>query len=113
MGAPMNAAKRLRRYLCFLYVGLGISTVLIADENSVVVIDVGRQSTRSEFLREQGITHLNSICLSHEDTDHIDALIGILATRKAPTSRGNRKCYRHLQEWMQMRKQIGPLCNAC
>ena len=76
----MKGSGRLRRHLCFLDVGHGNSTVLIAGEESVVVIDVGRQSTLSEFLLEQGITHINSIYLSHADADHIGGLVGILAT---------------------------------
>lgn len=76
----MKDSERLRRHLCFLDVGHGNSTVLIAGEESVVVIDVGRQSTLCEFLLEQEITHINSIYLSHADADHIGGLVGILAT---------------------------------
>ena len=76
----MKSPGPLRRHLCFLDVEHGNSTVLIAGEESVVVVDVGRQSTLSEFLLEQEITHINSIYLSHADADHIGALVGILAT---------------------------------
>lgn len=78
----MISAERLRRHLCFLDVGHGNSTVLIAGEDSVVVIDVGRQSALSEFLREQDIAHVDSVYLSHADADHIGALVGILATQR-------------------------------
>ena len=77
----MKGSGRLRRHVCFLDVGHGNSTVVIAGEESVLVIDVGRQSTLSEFLLEQEITHINSIYLSHADADHIGALVGILATK--------------------------------
>ena len=83
----MNSAKPLRRHVCFLDVGHGNSTVLIAGEESVVIIDVGRQSTLSEFLREQGITHVDSVYLSHADADHIGGLVGLLATEEVSIDR--------------------------
>ena len=78
----MNTPVPLRRHICFLDVGHGNSTVVIAGGDSVVVVDVGRQSTLSEFLLQQGITHIDSIYLSHADADHIGALTGIIATRQ-------------------------------
>lgn len=83
----MNAQAPLRRHLCILDVGHGNSTVLIAGEESVVVVDVGRQSALSEFLLHQGITHIDSIYLSHADADHIGALAGILATQQVSIDR--------------------------
>ena len=83
----MTSSVRLQRHLCFLDVGHGNSTVLIAADESVVVVDVGRQSALSEFLRQQGITHINSIYLSHADADHIGALAGILATQEVSIDR--------------------------
>lgn len=83
----MNSNQPLRRHLCILDVGHGNSTVVISGAESVVVIDVGRQSTFSEFLRDQGITHIDSIYLSHADADHIAALVGILATQQATIDR--------------------------
>ncbi len=77
----MNLAMPLRRHICFLDVGHGNSTVIIAGEDSVVVVDVGRQSTLSEFLNQQKITHIRTVYLSHADADHIGALAGILATQ--------------------------------
>ncbi len=79
----MKSRPPLRRHLCILDVGHGNSTVIISGAQSVVAIDVGRQSTFSEFLLDQGITHIDSIYLSHADADHIGALVGILATRQA------------------------------
>ena len=78
----MNSSARLQHHLCFLDVGHGNSTVLLAGDESVVVVDVGRQSALSEFLREQGIKHINSVYLSHADADHIGGLTGILATKE-------------------------------
>ena len=83
----MNTPAPLRRHLCFLDVGHGNSTVLIAGEESVVVVDVGRQSALSEFLLQQGITHIDSIYLSHADADHIGALTGIIATQQVSIGR--------------------------
>ena len=83
----MNTPMPLRRHLCFLDVGHGNSTVLIAGEESVVVVDVGRQSTLSEFLLEQGIRHIESIYLSHADADHVGALTGIIATQQVSIGR--------------------------
>ncbi len=87
MGDKIKASKRLRRHLCFLDVGHGNAAVLIAGVENVVVIDVGRQSALSEFLFEQGITHIQSIYISHADADHIGGLIGILATREVSIGR--------------------------
>jgi len=78
----MTSHRLLRRHLCFLDVGHGSCAVLIAGDMEVVIIDVGRQSTLSEFLSQQQITHVQSIYLSHADADHIGALVGIIATRK-------------------------------
>ena len=78
----MKRPMPLHRHLCFLDVGHGNSTLIIAGEDSVVVVDTGKQSSLSEFFLEQGITHVQSIYLSHADADHIGGLVGILATQK-------------------------------
>ena len=83
----MNSPAPLRRHLCFLDVGHGNSTVLIAGDTGVVVIDVGRQNTLSEFLLQQQITRINSIYLSHADQDHIGSLVGILSTGRVSIDR--------------------------
>ena len=83
----MNSQAPLRRHLCFLDVGHGNSTVLIAGEESVVVVDVGRQSALSEFLLQQEIAHIDCIYLSHADADHIGALTGIIATQQVSVGR--------------------------
>lgn len=83
----MNSTQPLRRHLCVLDVGHGNSTVLIAGDAEVVIIDVGQQSALSEFLSEQQITHVQSIYLSHADADHVGGLIGILASRQVTIGR--------------------------
>ena len=97
----MKFREPLQRHLCFLDVGHGNSTVLIADDAHVVIVDVGRQSTLSEFLAEQQITHVNSIYLSHADADHIGGLVGILATRRISIGRVylNSDGSKHTQVW--------------
>ena len=83
----MNTPAPLRRHLCFLDVGHGNCTVLIAGDEDVVVVDVGQQSTLSEFLTEQKIAYVQSVYLSHADADHIGALVGIIATRQVSIGR--------------------------
>ena len=82
----MNTPVPLR-HLYFLDVGHGNGTVLLTGEGSVVVVDVGRQSTLSEFLLQQGMTHIDSIYLSHADADHVGALTGKIATQQATIGR--------------------------
>ena len=97
----MNSPQPLQRHLCFLDVGHGNSTVLIAGEGSVVVIDVGRQNALSEFFLEQRITHVDSIYVSHADADHIGALVGILATQEVSIDRVylNSDASKNTQTW--------------
>ena len=83
----MTNSQPLRRHLCFLDVGHGNCTVLIAGDTDVIVIDVGQQSTLSEFLADQQVFHIQSIYLSHADADHIGALIGIIATKEVTIGR--------------------------
>ena len=70
----------MRRHLCFLDVGHGNATVLMADDQDIAVIDVGKHSALSEFLAEQQITQIRSVYLSHADEDHIGALVGLLGS---------------------------------
>ncbi|MCY4213439.1 MAG: MBL fold metallo-hydrolase [Gammaproteobacteria bacterium] len=78
---------KLRRHLCFLDVGHGNAAVLIAGDNDVTLVDVGRHSTLREFLYEQQITRIGSVYLSHADHDHIGALVGLLAAREISIER--------------------------
>ena len=75
----MKGPTKLRRHLCFLDVGHGNAAVLIAGDQEVALVDVGRHSALREFLDEQQITRIGSIYLSHADQDHIGALVGLLA----------------------------------
>ena len=75
----MSQPPRLRRHVCFLDVGHGNATVLIAGEEEIALVDVGKYSTLAEFLLEQQIKRIKSVYLSHADEDHIGALVGLLA----------------------------------
>ena len=77
----MSSPSRLRRHLCFLDVGHGNATVLMAGDQDIAVIDVGKHSALSEFLAEQQISHISSVFLSHADEDHIGALVGLLGSQ--------------------------------
>ena len=107
----MSNSGPLRRHLCFLDVGHGNSTVLLAGDDEVVVIDVGRQSTLSEFLLQQEVTHIRSIYLSHADSDHIGALVGILATDQVVVDRVllNTDSAKNTQVWDDMVYELNAL----
>ncbi len=83
----MSSVSRLRRHICFLDVGHGNATVLIAGDHDVALIDVGRHSALREFLDEQRITRIGSVYVSHADQDHIGALVGLLAAREISIER--------------------------
>ena len=76
----MNGPTELRRHLCFLDVGHGNATVLLAGDRNIVLVDVGKHSALSEFLDEQNVEHIRTIYLSHADEDHIGALVGLLGS---------------------------------
>ena len=76
----MIGPKKLRRHLCFLDVGHGNATVLLAGERDIVLVDVGKHSAISLFLEEQQIQHIKTVYLSHADQDHIGALVGLLGS---------------------------------
>lgn len=66
-------------YLAILDVGHGNSAVLV-DEDHVVVIDAGKKNGLIDYLKQQGITRIDTIILSHSDADHISGLIAILSS---------------------------------
>lgn len=66
-------------YVAILDVGHGNSTVLV-DSQGVVVIDAGRRSALLAFLRQQGITRIDVVLVSHADEDHIGGLVALLAS---------------------------------
>ena len=70
---PLNDA------LVILDVGHGNAAVLL-DSGKVVVFDAGPGSILLEFLREQNISHVDTVLLSHADKDHIGGLSALLAS---------------------------------
>ena len=70
---PLNDA------LVILDVGHGNAAVLL-DSGKVVVFDAGPGSILLEFLREQNISHIDTVLLSHADKDHIGGLSALLAS---------------------------------
>lgn len=83
----MTSIARLRRHIFFLDVGHGNSTVLAAGDQDIIVIDVGKQSALSAFLKELQITQIKSVYLSHADEDHIGGLIGLLGSKQISIDR--------------------------
>lgn len=71
--------NRFTDVLAVLDVGHGNAAVLL-DSGSVVVFDAGPGSILLEFLREQSITHVDTVLLSHADKDHIGGLCALLAS---------------------------------
>jgi beta-lactamase superfamily II metal-dependent hydrolase len=67
--------------LAILDVGHGNSAVLV-DNGSVLVIDAGPGSALLEYLRQEGITRIDVILISHADQDHVAGLIGVIASEE-------------------------------
>lgn len=65
--------------LAILDVGHGNCAVL-CDEKGIVIIDAGPGSTLLEFLEQQKIKRLDVILVSHADQDHIEGLVGVIAS---------------------------------
>ena len=62
-----------------LDVGHG-NCAIVHDRGVVVVVDTGPKSSLLEYLREQKITHLDCVLLSHADQDHIAGLLAIISS---------------------------------
>ena len=72
---------KLAQSIGIIDVGHGNSTVLI-DDDGVVVIDAGPKSGLLEYLREQNITHVDILLISHADQDHLGAVAQLLASNE-------------------------------
>lgn len=66
--------------LTMLDVGHGNCAVIQSD-NCVIVIDAGLGSTLLEFVKQESITQIDRILISHSDSDHIAGVIGILSQK--------------------------------
>lgn len=65
--------------LVILDVGHGNCAVL-KDEKGIVIIDAGAGSALLEFLQEEKIKRIDVVLISHADQDHIEGLVGIIAS---------------------------------
>lgn len=65
--------------LTVLDVGHG-SCAILAEAGRIVVFDAGSKSGLLEFLHQNDIDTIDLLLISHADRDHIEGLIGILAT---------------------------------
>lgn len=66
--------------LTVLDVGHGSCAVLV-EQNRTVVFDAGPKSGLLEFLRENRITAVDLVLISHADQDHIRGVLGMLAAK--------------------------------
>lgn len=61
-------------------VGHGNCTV-VSEAGVAVLIDAGSGAAVLEFLRSEGITHLEAVVISHADQDHVGGLIALLGSK--------------------------------
>lgn len=66
--------------LTILDVGHGSCAVLV-ETGRTIVFDAGPKSGLLEFLRENGITTVDLVLISHADQDHIRGVLGMLAAK--------------------------------
>ncbi len=84
----------------FLDVGQG-SAALIRQDGHTMLVDGGDRETSSfvvSFLKEQGVTELDYVVVSHYDSDHLAGVIGVLNAFSckqvlAPDYEGDTKLY--------------------
>lgn len=62
-----------------LDVGHGNCTV-VTDEVTTILIDTGPGAAVLEYLLSEGISRINTVVLSHADSDHIGGLTALMAT---------------------------------
>ncbi|MBW8017285.1 MAG: MBL fold metallo-hydrolase [Planctomycetes bacterium] len=67
--------------LYVLDVGHGSSAIL-CDTEGTIVIDSGKGSSLYLFLKQEHITTIDLVLISHADEDHLGGLIGILASEE-------------------------------
>ena len=69
-----------------LDVGHG-SCVVVRSGGEVLLIDAGPGGAILEYLRIEGITHINTIIISHADADHIGGVSAILGQKELRVDR--------------------------
>jgi beta-lactamase superfamily II metal-dependent hydrolase len=72
--------------LFVLDVGHGNAAVLV-DTDGVVVFDAGPGTALLEFLRQEGIRHVDTVLISHADRDHISGVVSLLESRTVTIGR--------------------------
>ena len=82
----MKGGTGSRRKLVILDVGHGNCAVL-QDSNGVVAIDAGLGNALEIYLREEGISRIDVVLISHADQDHLGGLISLLASRAVKIGR--------------------------
>lgn len=102
-----------RRRLAILDVGHGTCAV-VRDGEWVAVIDTGPGSALMEFLKEQGISIVDDVLLSHADEDHIGGLLGLLASGEFQVKRVrlNSDSLKGSKIWNDLLFQLDSLANA-
>jgi competence protein ComEC len=53
----------------------------LVDNAAVIVIDAGPGTPLLEYLRQEGITHVDALLISHADQDHIKGVISLLESK--------------------------------
>lgn len=76
----MENNNELNEVLSIIDVGHGNSSVLFSG-GDVAIFDTGPGSSLLEFLKEQQVTRIKTVYLSHADKDHIGGLIGIFSSK--------------------------------
>lgn len=85
-GAALISERPAGRLDCtFVYVGHGCGVVIELPDGRVIVSDAGRLGSPqlgakelSSYLWSRGLTHIDAIVISHNDTDHFNAVPELL-----------------------------------
>lgn len=98
--------------LFVLDVGHG-SCAAIVQGAQAIVLDVGPGATVLQFLRQRGVTHVESVVISHADADHLGGLIGLLASREVTVGNVyvNSDGVKDSELWKDVAYELDDLCD--